>query len=315
VFFLKRAGFGDDGRNVHICEVNPDGSIGDLTHSYKWTEGWSSVAFYVIGAATYLVLLRSAGFGSDGDNVHIHRMNADGAVGERVDSHQWTEGWTQAIPFVVNGASFLFLLKASGYASDGNNVHITKLSGTGVGEVVWRDRWTEGWTTGAFYVVDGVTYLLILKRFGVARNGDNAHFYRMLGNGAVDIQHRVDTRLWTEGWTQARPFAVAERKFMLFLKEQGLGDDGTNARVYELTGQGGRLGERVYAATWSEGWTTCEFFEQAGATRLLLLKHMLAPGTFDASFTSDEPFDASVTNDEPFDASFTDDEPFDPSLT
>lgn len=54
--------------------------------------------------------------------VHIHRMNTNGTVGSRIDTRDWTKGWTQAKPFSVGENSFLFLLKkATG------QVHIHKI--------------------------------------------------------------------------------------------------------------------------------------------------------------------------------------------
>jgi len=109
---------------IHWVYLN---NIGSKTKSYFWLAGWSSVEFYRSGKDTYLFLLKK-----DNGIVHVHRMHRVSMaqiaslllppVGELVDAHDWTSGWTQAKPFNVGNKLFLFLLKGKT-----GEVHIHKI--------------------------------------------------------------------------------------------------------------------------------------------------------------------------------------------
>ncbi len=118
-------------------------------------------------------------------NVHMHRMNSNGAVGARIADYKWSEGWTKAEPFTVGAQNYLFLLKK------GNGiVHVHKLI-----EVSWNEEygygrinaakavleakseiavgsigcqtshynWTKDWSTVELYKAGGNTCLFLLK--------------------------------------------------------------------------------------------------------------------------------------------------------
>jgi hypothetical protein len=164
LLLLKRTGTGNDGNNVHVHKFNSDGTVGDLVASYKWTEGWSTAIAYVAGNAPYLFLLKVWGFGRDGNNVHIHKLNSDGTVGDRVASYKWTQGWTTAMVYTIGGAPSLFLLKVTGFGSDGNSAHIHALNNNGsVGTRVASYKWTQGWTTVGTYTIAKSDYLFLLR--------------------------------------------------------------------------------------------------------------------------------------------------------
>ena len=98
--------------NVQNHVVHDDGSIGALKGYYQWTNGWTSAGFYTAGSDTYLFILKAKGFGSDGNNVHIHKMNSDGTLGNQVEAHRWTEGWTTAQLYTTgSNKTQLFCLK------------------------------------------------------------------------------------------------------------------------------------------------------------------------------------------------------------
>jgi hypothetical protein len=163
LFLLKK----EDG-TVHIHGIEADGMVGGEVFRDKWTGGWTTAEFYQVGGTTYLFLLKKSGFADDGKNVHIHAMNSNGAVGAMIDGRKWSEGWTQAKPFTIGSQLFLFLLKEG----DGT-VHIHRIDRAvgdkvTVGDEVFRDKWTGGWTTAEFYQVGGTTYLFLLKKSGFA---------------------------------------------------------------------------------------------------------------------------------------------------
>jgi thermolysin len=123
-FLLKEKGTGSDDKNVHIHEVNANGTIGTKIAAYKWTEGWTTANFYTIGAKTYAFLLKEKGTGSDDKNVHIHEVNANGTIGTKIAAYKWTEGWTTANFYTIGAKTYAFLLKEKGTGSDDKNVHI-----------------------------------------------------------------------------------------------------------------------------------------------------------------------------------------------
>jgi hypothetical protein len=165
LFLLKQRGTGSDGKNVHIHRMNSNGSVGSRIANYKWTEGWTTAELYQSGGNTYLFLLKQRGTGSDGKNVHIHKMNANGSVGSRIANYKWTEGWTTAELYQSGGNTYLFLLKQEGTGSDGENVHIHKMNANGsVGSRIANYKWTEGWTQAQPFKVGNQLFLFLLKK-------------------------------------------------------------------------------------------------------------------------------------------------------
>ncbi len=236
---------------------------------YEWTPGWSSVCFYETGGDTYLFMLKWSGAGADGNNVHIHRMNADRTVGARVESHDWTAGWSTAEPFEVAGNQYMFLLKATGAGSDGNNVHIHQITGGGgIGAKVAAYDWTAGWKA-TFYEAGGDTYLFLWKLRGSGADGNNVHIHRMNADGSVGT--KVAGYDWTEGWSTAQPCQVGGNRYLFLLKARGSGADGNNVHIHEITA-GGAVGARAASYDWTAGWTEAEFYDAGGNTYLYLMK-------------------------------------------
>ncbi len=96
---------------VNIHEMNPDGSVGESIQTADWTSGWTTVTFYRVGDETYLFILKAHGMGSDGCNVHVNRINADGTIGDKVFAATWSDGWTDAVAFTTGGNAFLLILE------------------------------------------------------------------------------------------------------------------------------------------------------------------------------------------------------------
>ena len=93
LFLLKEKGVAGDGKNVHIHEMNSDGTVGRKIGTHKWTERWTTAEFFTMGSKTYLFILKAKGTASDGKNVHIYEMNSDGTLGRNVDNRKWREDW------------------------------------------------------------------------------------------------------------------------------------------------------------------------------------------------------------------------------
>ncbi len=245
LFLLK-----ENGGDVHIHTLNPNGVVGAEIERHSWSNGWTTASFFEIGGSYYLFLLKE----SDG-TVHIHRINVDGSVGPQVDNENWSSGWTQAVPYSVGNASFLFLLKMSS-----GNVHIHQLLSNGkVGSQVEQHSWSNGWSTVSFFEADGNTYLFLLKE-----SDGTVHIHRMNENGSVGPQ--VDSKNWSSGWTQAVPYSVGDASFLFLLK----GNNGT-VHIHQLLSNG-KVGSEVEQHNWSSGWSTASFFKVDGSTYLFLLK-------------------------------------------
>jgi hypothetical protein len=258
--FLLKEGDG----TVHIHRLNADGSVGARVKDYDWSPGWSTVEFLSIEGKTYLLLLKKKGYGADGNNVHIHVMNADGTVGAivRGGSYKWSEGWTQARPYTVGGTPYLFLLKEG----DGS-VHIHRLNGDGtVGTRIKDYDWSSGWTTLEFFIIGEKTYMLLLKRKGYGADGNNVHIHGMNADGTVGAVVPGGTYKWSEGWTQARPYTVGGTPYLFLLKD----GDGS-VHIHRLNGDG-TVGARIKDYDWSSGWTDVEFYPVPSGTCMLLMK-------------------------------------------
>ncbi|HSF68421.1 MAG TPA: M12 family metallopeptidase [Nitrospiraceae bacterium] len=270
ILFLKRMGTGTDGNNVHIHKFNSDGSVGDRVASYKWTHGWTTALTYTVGGASYLFLLKAWGFGNDGTNTHIHKLNSDGSVGDRVASYKWTTGWTTAMVYTVGGAPYLFLLKAAGFGSDGNSVHIHAINNNGsVGGRVASYKWTQGWTTAIIYMAGGAPYLFLLKAAGFGNDGNNVHIHAVNNNGSLGA--RVASYKWTEGWTTTIIYMAGGAPYLFLLKAAGFGSDGNNVHIHAINNNGS-VGARGASYKWPEAWTSVGTYTIDTANYLFLLR-------------------------------------------
>ncbi len=265
LFLLKEKGLSNSGKNVHIHRMNNDGTVGDRIATYKWSEGWTTARFYKLRGQTFLFLLKEQGLSGVGKNVHIHRMNNDGTVGDRIATHKWSRGWTSVEFFRVGAQSFLFLLKERGLSNSGKNVHIHRMNNDGtVGDRIATYKWSEGWTTGKIYKVGVKVYLFLLKENGVSDSNKNVHIHRMNNNGTVGS--RVCDYKWTEGWTVVEPFTAFGRNF-LFLLKTSTGD----VHLHRINNNGS-VGEMLSDKRWTKGWSLSEFYRLGTASYLFLLK-------------------------------------------
>lgn len=114
---------------------------------YDWSAGWSTAKFYKTKDAngvlqTYLMLLKTTS-----GLVHLHKMNTDGTVGQRIKNYDWSSGWSTAEFYEVEGTTYLMLLKKSN-----GRIHLHKMKTNGeVGELVRDYNWSSNWTSTNFY--------------------------------------------------------------------------------------------------------------------------------------------------------------------
>jgi tRNA A-37 threonylcarbamoyl transferase component Bud32 len=238
--------------------VIPKGTISALTAEYDWSAGWTTARVIYTTGGTYLFMLKKEGSGADGKNVHIEGLHSDGSIGDRVAGYGWTEGWTTAESFTLGMYTYLFMLKASDFGTDGNNVHIYVMNSNGsVGDEVAAYRWSQGWTIAEFFPVDNTTYLFLMK------NSGNVHIHEMNHGGSVG--ERVAEYRWSQGWTTAEFYSVGDTTYLFLMKDSG------SVHIHEMN-RGGSVGNMLVDYQWTEGWTTAEFYSLGSRTYMLLLK-------------------------------------------
>jgi predicted Zn-dependent protease len=270
LFTLKELGLGRDDNNVQIYRIKDDGGIGERIEGHRWTEGWSTVAFYQAGDHLHLFVLKRVGYGSDGNNAHIYRMQADGTLGPRVASYRWSEGWTRALPYIAGGNPHLLLAREWGTDEEGNNARAHRINANGsVGSLVTGYAWGEGWSTLAMYQTGAYPCLLLLRRAGFAADGDNVRVHRVEADGSIGA--KLEGHQWGEGWTQAVPFVIGTRRYLFMLREFGPADDGNNVHIHTINSTG-TIGGRVQSVQVIQGYTTLAFYASQGRTYLLSLR-------------------------------------------
>ena len=157
--FLFKKPKTDNKDNAHIFKINSDGSLGEMIYCDYWPEAWTTALTYKVSGGTYLFLLMKSGYDSYGNNVCIRKINQNGLDSPPSYKGGWTEGWTTALTYRAGGSTYLFLLKESGYGSDGNNVHIHTVDSR-IGDRVASYKWSEGWTTAQTYKQSENSFLL-----------------------------------------------------------------------------------------------------------------------------------------------------------
>ena len=188
----------------------------------------------------------------------------------------WKNSWTITKPYSVGSKHFLLMLKSEGFTRAGMNAHIYDLAEPcRLGFKLFSHRWTQHWTSAATYQDGGDTFLLLLKKQGVASDGNNVHINKIKDNG--DVGEQTYGARWTEGWTIAQFYEAAGKRFLFIYKKNGVAADGNNVHFIEV-GNNGTLGARIDGKFWSEGWTSAEFYKIGGQVFLFLLK---ANGTAD----------------------------------
>ena len=88
--------------------------------------------------------------------------------------------------------------------------------GGDLGEKVNEYDWSSGWTTAAFYTVNGQTYGFFLKE-----TDGTVHIRKMNPLGKLGV--KVNEYGWSSGWTTATFYTVDGQTYGFFLKE----NDGT----------------------------------------------------------------------------------------
>ena len=99
--------------------------------------------------------------------VHIHRIETDGTVGEKIAQRDWSSGWTTGLFYQENGNPYMFFLKSwppLPYGDPTAAARVQVLPDGTVGATLDRYQWTAGWTTAVVYRVAARPYVFLLKK-------------------------------------------------------------------------------------------------------------------------------------------------------
>ncbi|MCB0204166.1 MAG: hypothetical protein KDI55_20945 [Anaerolineae bacterium] len=92
----------------------------------------------------------------------------------------------------------------------------------------------------------------------------NTHVYKTFPHG--EVNHTVDMRSWSAGWTITAPFSIGSKNYLFFLKE------GDGWMIVREINSDGSIGEIVDNQDWSSGWTSAAIYTIWGKNHLFLLK-------------------------------------------
>jgi alkaline phosphatase D len=256
------------GRVLTMCAANTSPFLTETWKVEGWTDGWTVAEPYTVGDRSFVLLLKTFGYAGDGMNVHIHDVLADGTLGIKRYAYKWSQGWSIAQVFHTRNGPRLFLAKALGYNSAGENIHVGEVGADGsiVADALFTAKWTLGWTTARIFTDGANQYLFMLRSSGYDVDDNNVQIRPLSANGipgAVKFGRR-----WTTGWTHARFYRDNGRTFLLILKASGAASDGNNLHIDEILA-GGDIAPAATHSTWiGEGWTSASTF-RARARRYL----------------------------------------------
>ncbi len=167
---------------------------------------------------------------------------------EQIEAEMKKAGWTTVEFYSVNDQAFLFALRAAGYDDKNKNVCVYRIQDDGTLQKppVFRDKWTEGWTTAKFYAVGGKTYLFILKAQGYDGSGNhNVHIYEIPG-GDVEITNRVAAYKWATDWSAAQVCTISDCSYLFLLaEEEGTGSGGYGLEIRKINENDGKAGDPI----------------------------------------------------------------------
>jgi hypothetical protein len=181
LLLYRRQGIESGGVRAQVYRAQSNGSLdNNPVNQYRWNDGWTSIAPYVVRGKNYLILVRSGAALTDGTRMRVVPVGPDGKIAPAVQSSPWSGGYVRASIINAEGRTYILL-----YNQDGRvHVHAIQADGTvgsrvawystktreGMenGSLAWRDGpipWSEGWTSIEPYEApDGRAYLFLLKK-------------------------------------------------------------------------------------------------------------------------------------------------------
>lgn len=213
--------------------------------------GYTHSQTFVLNDETFLFSHNSSTGKTD-----IWNLNAGGTPKY---SATWSTGWTNIDFYTFDGEVYFFHQKG-----DEGSVKIIKLDYNSImsgklGTEVYKGKWSTGWTTTKFFVHNNIAYFLHYKketgliRLNAATSGGS-------------VGKKVYESTWSAGYTS---FSFTENAGSIYLlaQQNSTGKiviNRINTSKMELAVQAGltspNLGNEVFRATWSAGWSDLVFF-------------------------------------------------------
>ena len=181
----------------------------------------------------------------------VVRLDTDGKGVASVWSGEWSQQWSQLVPFTLSGGQqHLFAYKAATGEMKFDRINPQAQGTTTLGQ----GSWWKGWTNVTSFSLGGKPYLLAY---------DSLHGYvnvdRINGEGSGST--KVFGSTWTKGWTHVTPYEHGNGQYVLLYKS-GTG----KAKIVELKSSGATVSvTTTWSGTWLPGWTHVVPFWHKGA--------------------------------------------------
>jgi hypothetical protein len=259
---------------VGACDKTGGKCHGALIDDRNWSNGWTHTTPYTVGNKHFLLLLKE-----DTGDIHIHKINADGKIGQRIYDKKWTEDWTNATFYYdENNNTYLLLLKESG------TVHIHKMKTNGkVGTSLKDSTWSEGWTHTRYYRAGANHYLMLYKE-----DSGRVHLHKINLSGESGNYNLDKKRLrdWEDDWELIDFFYVDEHTYVFLAKQEGLFSGSTKAEVYNINKDGTR-GSKIRKYDWTSGWSSVVHYNVGDKVQRFLIKESNGIAHYDKIFIAD----------------------------
>lgn len=172
----------------------------------------------------------------------------------------WSKGWTNIDFYTYKGEVYFFHQKSGEGTARINKLSYDKImTNVSMGDKVYEQKWSTGWTKTKFFVHNDIVYLFHYKKeSGLARL-----------NAATEggsVGSKIYEKTWAKGYTS---FSFAENDGSMYFLYQNKNDGNCrinkmNLQKLEAAASAGLLspdlGTVVYTAKWSTGWTDIAFF-------------------------------------------------------
>lgn len=179
--------------------------------------------------------------------MHLDQFGSNGISTKRVDTGDWTSGWSVSEVGYLNGSPFLFNLKEA----------------NGRAEILGLPSraWTRGWTNADIVDVGGSPHLVHYKRAS-GRLAIN----RITKNNLTTIGSETHDTTVESGYTSVRAFRTNAGAYVMFLNSN------TGKMTVRPLATNGKVGAPVDNRNWSVGWTSAETFTIAGKPYVMIHK-------------------------------------------
>lgn len=193
-----------------IIRINSNGLGYTTASTLDWSEGWTSLMPFHLKGDAHVLLYKA-----NGGAVKIVRINAGGSGTTTTWTGDWTSGWTSFMPYSHGGLLQPTTVQFLIYKKDAGDAKILEVDPNGEGaEILWSDKWTQGWTS-IMPLSRGLQDYFLLYKAGsgeakIGRIRDDSQGYIKVWDGS-----------WTSGWTGFLRFASGVNFLVLYKQDSG----------------------------------------------------------------------------------------------